>query len=131
MTINPPQLQGTLPQEEEHLEGDPPHAQAQAQAQGELGKRAARLCQKSFQTSVPSSDAQEMIKQMVEATNKVNIEHVRIVLDHKTVKLLGLGISRLDAESLNMSVRDAQYVPLAGDESLGNRDEKFSNFVAF
>ena len=61
----------------------------------------------------------------------VELRQLNITLDEKTAKLLGLGISKLDAEELKKTIRAAPFVLIAGDESLRNGDKIFPSFIAF
>lgn len=97
-----------------------------------FGESAARLCQEMIQYGCSLSSVGPMLQTAVRRSTGVSMhEELKITFSHKTVKLLALGITKLDGDELVAAIMRAPFLCVAADESMRNVDKKNPLFVSF
>lgn len=98
---------------------------------GEYGDRCARMCQRLMEQGLSLKSTGPMVETVLDLALDVQMKDVGITLDSKTVKLLALGMSELDAAELRAVILAAPFLLVAADESLRNGNKTFPIFVFF
>lgn len=99
---------------------------------GQFGEGTARLFQHLMQTGNSLNKAGPTVQTTLLYSTGVHVRNeLNMTFARKTVKVLALGITKLDGDELVGAILRAPFLCVAADESLRHGDKKYPIFVSF